>query len=74
MAHKDGAYRSTPHKGIDFAAKAGTAIKSVQSGKVQIAGYSKTAGNWVVIQQDDGKVAKYMHMLDTPSVKAGQTV
>ncbi|MCV4328560.1 phage tail tape measure protein, partial [Bacillus velezensis] len=47
---KDGAYRSTPHKGTDFAAKAGTAIKSLQSGKVQIAGYSKTAGNWVVIQ------------------------
>ncbi|MCY8823297.1 peptidoglycan DD-metalloendopeptidase family protein, partial [Bacillus atrophaeus] len=71
---QDGAYRSTPHKGTDFAAKAGTAIKSVQSGKVQIAGYSKTAGNWVVIQQDDGKVAKYMHMLNTPSVKAGQNV
>ncbi|KXZ22298.1 phage tail tape measure protein [Bacillus nakamurai] len=71
---QDGAYRSTPHKGTDFAAKAGTAIKSLQSGKVQVAGYSKTAGNWVVIQQDDGTVAKYMHMLNTPSVKTGQTV
>ncbi|MBF8229008.1 transglycosylase SLT domain-containing protein, partial [Bacillus subtilis] len=60
--------RSSPHKGTDFAAKAGTAIKSLQSGKVQIAGYSKTAGNWVVIKQDDGTVAKYMHMLNTPSV------
>ncbi|MGJ3548951.1 M23 family metallopeptidase, partial [Bacillus subtilis] len=61
-------------KGTDFAAKAGTAIKSLQSGKVQIAGYSKTAGNWVVIKQDDGTVAKYMHMLNTPSVKTGQSV
>ncbi|MCY9273600.1 phage tail tape measure protein [Bacillus inaquosorum] len=66
--------RSSPHKGTDFAAKAGTAIKSLQSGKVQIAGYSKTAGNWVVIKQDDGTVAKYMHMLNTPPVKAGQSV
>ncbi|MEG7377835.1 phage tail tape measure protein [Bacillus subtilis] len=66
--------RSSPHKGTDFAAKAGTAIKSLQSGKVQIAGYSKTAGNWVVIKQDDGTVAKYMHMLNTPSVKTGQSV
>ncbi|WP_412094627.1 phage tail tape measure protein, partial [Bacillus atrophaeus] len=71
---QDGAYRSTPHKGTDYAAKAGTAIKSLQNGKVQIAGYSKTAGNWVVIQQDDGTVAKYMHMQNTPSVKSGQTV
>ncbi|MGE0910545.1 phage tail tape measure protein [Bacillus atrophaeus] len=71
---QDGAYRSTPHKGTDYAAKAGTAIKSLQNGKVQIAGYSKTAGNWVVIQQDDGTVAKYMHMQSTPSVKSGQTV
>ncbi|MCY8823338.1 peptidoglycan DD-metalloendopeptidase family protein, partial [Bacillus atrophaeus] len=71
---QDGAYRSTPHKGTDYAAKAGTAIKSLQNGKVQIASYSKTAGNWVVIQQDDGTVAKYMHMQSTPSVKSGQTV
>nr|WGE07104.1 peptidoglycan DD-metalloendopeptidase family protein [Bacillus subtilis] len=43
-------------------------------GKVQIAGYSKSAGNWVVIQQDDGTVAKYMHMQKGLKVSAGDTV
>lgn len=69
--------RSTgAHKGIDLSkGRAGDPIKAIQSGKVITATYSKTAGNWVVIQQDDGKVAKYMHMQDgSMSVKAGQRV
>lgn len=73
--------RDTPHQGLDFKingannkGRAGDPIKAVMGGKVTVAGYSDTAGNWVVIQQDDGKVAKYMHMLKTPDVKAGQKV
>ena len=69
--------RSTgAHKGIDLSkGRAGDPIKAIQGGKVITATYSKTAGNWVVIQQDDGKVAKYMHMQDgSMSVKAGQRV
>ncbi|WP_368900873.1 transglycosylase SLT domain-containing protein [Oceanobacillus oncorhynchi] len=63
------------HKGVDLAnGKAGDPIKSVGSGKVITAAYSKTAGNWVVVQQDDGTVAKYMHMLKSPQVKKGQRV
>ncbi|MCY8301588.1 phage tail tape measure protein [Bacillus spizizenii] len=67
--------RSTPHKGVDFAnGKQGDPVKALLGGKVQIAGYSKTAGNWVVIQQDDGTVAKYMHMQKGLKVSAGDTV
>lgn len=62
------------HHGTDFAAPAGTAIKSLGKGKVTTAAYSKSAGHWVVIEQDDGVTAKYMHMLKAPSVKRGQTV
>ncbi|MFK3812389.1 phage tail tape measure protein [Bacillus halotolerans] len=67
--------RSTPHKGVDFAnGKQGDPVKALLGGKVQIAGYSKTAGNWVVIKQDDGTVAKYMHMQKGLKVSAGDTV
>ncbi|MGO0713665.1 phage tail tape measure protein [Bacillus subtilis] len=67
--------RSTPHKGVDFAnGKQGDPVKALLGGKVQIAGYSKSAGNWVVIQQDDGTVAKYMHMQKGLKVSAGDTV
>lgn len=63
------------HKGVDLAnGKAGDPVKAVGSGKVITAAYSKTAGNWVVVQQDDGTVAKYMHMLKAPQVKQGQRV
>ncbi|CAL8901870.1 lytic transglycosylase; SPbeta phage protein [Bacillus pumilus] len=66
--------RSAPHKGLDLAAKSGTPIKSLKSGKVLTAAYSKSAGYWVVVQQDDGTVAKYMHMQKGLKVKAGQKV
>ncbi len=67
--------RAVPHKGIDFAnGKQGDPVKALRGGKVITATYSKSAGNWVVIQQDDGTVAKYMHMQNGLNVKAGQTV
>lgn len=46
----------------------------MKAGKVITATYSKTAGNWVVIQQDDGTVAKYMHMQNGLKVKKGDVV
>lgn len=74
FGQKESGLRSTPHKGLDLAAKAGTPVKAVRAGKVITATYSKTAGNWVVIQQDDGTVAKYMHMQKGLKVKKGDTV
>ncbi|WP_133065293.1 transglycosylase SLT domain-containing protein [Virgibacillus profundi] len=63
------------HHGVDLAnGRSGDAVKALRSGKVTIAGYDKSAGNWVVIEQDDGTVAKYMHMLGDLRVKKGQRV
>ncbi|WP_412677801.1 phage tail tape measure protein [Bacillus swezeyi] len=74
FGQKESGLRSTPHKGLDLAAKAGTPVKALKAGKVITAAYSKTAGNWVVIQQDDGTVAKYMHMQKGLKVKNGDVV
>ncbi len=62
------------HKGVDFAASQGSPIYAAASGTVLIAGYSATAGNWVVISHGNGLVTKYMHMAKTPFVRAGQSV
>lgn len=64
----------TPHKGHDYAAAEGTPIYAAASGSVLIAGYSYSAGYWVVINHGDGLVTKYMHMYQQPAVSAGQYV
>ncbi len=67
-------YDNSFHKGMDFAAPAGTPIYAADAGTVVIAGYSNSAGNWVVISHGDGLTTKYMHMVSTPYVSAGQYV
>lgn len=64
----------TPHKGNDYAATRGTPIYAAAAGTVIIAGYSNSAGNWVVIDHGDGLVTKYMHMYANPLVVSGQKV
>ncbi len=49
------------HKGMDFAASTGTPTYAAADGTVIIAGYSDSAGNWVVIDHGNGLVTKYMH-------------
>lgn len=63
-----------PHKGHDYAANEGTPIYAAAAGKVLIAGYSSSAGYWVVIDHGNGLTSKYMHMFESPYVRAGQTV
>lgn len=63
-----------PHKGHDYAAPEGTPIYAAASGKVLIAGYSSSAGYWVVIDHGKGLVSKYMHMYKKPAVTAGSRV
>ena len=67
-------FDSSFHKGTDFAAAEGTPIYAADAGTVVIAGYSSSAGNWVVISHGDGLVTKYMHMAQLPFVVAGQSV
>lgn len=63
-----------PHKGHDYAAPAGTPIYAAAAGEVLIAGYSYSAGYWVVINHGNGLTSKYMHMYQRPLVRAGQSV
>ena len=64
----------TIHKGIDFAAPSGTPIYAADSGTVVTAGWSSSAGNWVVINHGNGLSTKYMHMVSTPYVSTGESV
>jgi len=71
---REGIGDTRPHKGHDYAAPAGTPIYAAAAGTVMIAGYSYSAGNWVVINHGNGLVTKYMHMYQAPLVSAGDTV
>ncbi len=61
------------HKGNDYAAPIGTPTYAAAAGRVLIAGYSSSAGNWVVIDHGNGLVTKYMHH-NSIYVSAGQYV
>lgn len=61
------------HKGLDLAAGEGTPTYAAADGTVVIAGWSDSAGNWVVINHGNGLVTKYMHH-SAICVSAGQTV
>ncbi len=63
-----------PHKGHDYAAARGTPIYAAAAGKVITAGWSDSAGYWVVINHGNGLLSKYMHMYQSPLVRAGDTV
>ena len=49
------------HKGHDYAAPTGTPTYAAAAGTVVTAGYSPSAGNWVVINHGNGLTTKYMH-------------
>ena len=66
-------FDSRPHKGNDYAAPAGTPTYAAAAGTVVIAGWSNSAGNWVVINHGNGLVTKYMHH-SAICVTAGQKV
>ncbi|MEG0844655.1 MAG: peptidoglycan DD-metalloendopeptidase family protein [Raoultibacter sp.] len=61
------------HNGIDLAAGEGTPYYAAADGTVIIAGYSGSAGNWIVISHGGGLVTKYMHS-SAIYVSAGQQV
>lgn len=66
-------YEVGGHKGHDYAAPTGTPTYAATAGTVIIAGYSPSAGNWVVINHGNGLTTKYMHH-SAICVTAGQTV
>ncbi len=66
-------FDSSFHKGLDLAASEGSPTYAADAGTVIIAGWSDSAGNWVVIDHGNGIVTKYMHH-SALAVSAGQTV
>lgn len=66
-------FDSAFHKGLDLAAAEGTPTYAADAGTVIIAGWSDSAGNWVVIDHGNGFVTKYMHH-SALAVSAGQYV
>ena len=66
-------YEVGGHKGHDYAAAVGTPTYAAAAGTVVIAGFSYSAGNWVVINHGNGLVTKYMHH-SALAVRAGQYV
>lgn len=62
------------HKGIDFSGPLGTACYAITDGVVEISNYSESAGNWVVIRNDESDmIFVYMHF-ENSTVVAGQKV
>lgn len=61
------------HGAIDIGVAEGTNIYACETGKVTTAGWSDSAGNWVVIDHGNGYVTKYMHNSQL-KVSAGETV
>lgn len=72
-------FESGGHKGNDYAAPIGTPTYAAADGTVTIAGWSDSAGNWVVIDHENGLVTKYMHhsrllVAQGQSVRKGQQI
>ena len=70
----NGATSSKWHKSIDIAAPAGTAIKSVQGGKVTANGWVSGYGWTIEVTHDNGYVSMYHHMKNQSSVAVGTEV
>ena len=67
------------HQGIDLGAAEGTPIYATRTGRVSIASYSNSAGNYVSINHGDGFSSIYMHMTryvvsSGQAVSAGQLI
>lgn len=63
------------HKGVDYAAPAGTPVRATGEGVVEFAGESGNLGKLVVLRHWDGISTHYGHLQSfNPSVRAGRAV
>ncbi|MGH7196922.1 MAG: M23 family metallopeptidase [Candidatus Saccharimonadales bacterium] len=65
------------HYGLDMIGKKGagrTEVHAADGGQVLTAGWSNSAGNWVVLKHGNNLYTIYMHMSQRPSVRSGQTI
>lgn len=67
--------RGAPHKGLDIANPAGTAVLSSIDGRVLVSSWVNGYGNCIVIEDQNGLTTLYGHMLnDSLEVKPGDVV
>ena len=64
---------STGHRAIDYAASAGTPVRSVGDGTVTVAGWNGSYGNFITVRHNGTYSTNYAH-LSGYAVKAGQRV
>lgn len=62
------------HQGQDILAKCGVPVVSALSGEIQHVAFQSRAGNYVVVQADDGSSQAYMHLREPSTMKRGQAV
>lgn len=58
---KPNAKATSMHRGIDIGAPSGTDVVAIDSGKVIVAGFGKSYGNYVVIDHGNGYTSLYAH-------------
>ncbi|WP_244900529.1 MULTISPECIES: M23 family metallopeptidase [Streptomyces] len=68
-----GSWAAGHHTGIDFAAPEGTTVRSVGTGRVELAGEAGAYGNAVIVHMKDGKHVLFAH-LSKISVRVGRAV
>lgn len=62
------------HQGQDVLARCGVPVVSALSGEIQHVAFQSRAGNYVVVQADDGSSQAYMHLREPVTLKKGQAV
>lgn len=68
-----GSWAAGHHTGVDFATPPGRTVRSVGTGKVELAGYAGSYGNAVIVHMKDGKHVLFGH-LSKITVRVGRAV
>lgn len=65
--------RQKMHNGIDFGTGFNASVYAAADGKVLLARYSQSFGNWIMIEHENGYTSVYAH-LNSMAVRNGQAV
>lgn len=63
-----------PHRGVDYAASAGTPVQTIGDGKVVKVAYDKASGHYIKIRHNGVYTSGYMHLQRRPDFSVGQYV
>ncbi len=63
-----------PHRGIDYAAKAGTEVQTIGDGTVVKIAYDKASGHYIKIKHNGVYTSGYLHLQSRPPLKVGASV